>query len=187
MRKNFGVKTWLYPMPVLIVGTYDENGNADAMNAAWGGIHDTNQIGVCIDPSHKTAENLQKTGEFTVSIGTLDKVAECDYVGIVSAKDEPKKLKKANLTPEKSEFVNAPIFKELPMTLECRLISYDNSCGCAVGEIINISVDDSVLDENGKIDPAKLQPICFDPVNLNYIKLGEVVGKAFAVGKSLDK
>ena len=185
MRKNFGVKTWLYPMPVLIIGTYDENGNANIMNAAWGGIHDTNQIGVCIDPSHKTAKNLQQTKCFTVSIGVADKVVECDYVGIVSGNSGVNKIEKIGFSVEKSEFINAPIFKELPMTLECKLLSYDDSCGCAVGEIVNISVDESVLDENAKIDVAKLQPICFDPVSHSYIKLGEVVGKAFSDGKKI--
>ena len=185
MRKNFGVKTWLYPMPVLIVGTFDENNEANLMTAAWGGIHDTNQIGVCIDPSHKTAENLQKTQCFTVSIGTVDKVKECDYVGIVSWNDDPQKVKKANFTCEKSEFINAPIVKELPMTLECKLISFDSTCGCAVGEIVNISADESILDENGTIDVIKLKPICFDPVKHTYLQLGDVVGIAFEEGKKI--
>lgn len=185
MRKNFGAQTWLYPMPVLIIGTYDGNGNANIMNAAWGGIHDTNQIGVCIDPAHKTAKNLQLTKSFTVSIGVADRVVECDYVGIVSGNSGVNKIEKINFSVEKSEFVNAPIFKELPMTLECRLLSYDDTCGCAVGEIVNISADESVLDENGKVDVAKLQPICFDPAGHTYIKLGEVVGKAFSDGKRI--
>ena len=185
MRKNFGVKTWLYPMPVLIIGTYDENNEANLMTAAWGGIHDTDQIGVCIDPTHKTAENLMKTKCFTVSIGTVERVKECDYVGIVSGKDEPQKMQKVNFTCEKSEFVNAPIVKELPMTLECKLISFDSSCGCAVGEIVNISADESILSENGDIDVNKLNPICFDPVNHTYLQLGKVVGIAFEDGKKI--
>lgn len=187
MRKNFGVQTWLYPMPVLIIGTYDENGKANIMNAAWGGIHDTNQIGVCIDPSHKTAENLQKTKCFTVSIGIADKVAECDYVGIVSANYEADKVEKSTFTTQKAEFINAPIINELPMTLECKLISYDDSCGCAVADIVNISADESILNADGKIDVKKLQPICFDPVAHTYIALGEIVGKAFSEGKKLKK
>ena len=161
MRKNFGVQTWLYPMPVLIIGTYDENGNPDAMNAAWGGIHDTNQIGVCIDPSHKTAENLQLHKCFTVSIGDAAHVKECDYVGLVS------------------------VIEELPMTLECRLIRYDSSAGCAVAEIVNISADERILDENGKISVEKLRPICFDPVHHVYREMGAEVGKAFHDGLEL--
>lgn len=185
MRKNFGSQSWLYPMPVLIIGTYDKEGNCDIMNAAWGGMHDTNQIGVCIDPSHKTAENLQANGCFTVSIGTAKYVAECDFVGIVSANDDAEKFSKTEFHAEKSSFVNAPVISELPMTLECRLISYDTSAGCAVGEIVNVSADESILDANGKIDPDKFVPICYDPVNHTYRELGKVVGKAFSDGKKL--
>ena len=118
MRKNFGAQTWLYPMPVLIVGTYDENGSPDAMNAAWGGTHDTNQIGVCIDPSHKTAKNLLAKKAFTISIGDAAHVVECDFVGLVSGNKEPDKMAKSKLHTHKSEFVDAPVIDELPMTLE---------------------------------------------------------------------
>lgn len=182
MRKDFGVQTWLFPMPVLIIGTYNEDGSPNAMNAAWGGIHDTNQIGVCIDPGHKTAENLQKRGFFTVSIADAGHVIECDYVGIASGNKTPDKVKKAGFTVEKAKFADAPVFLELPMTLECKLISYDNTCGCAVGEILNVSADAEILDENGKISPAKLRPITFDPVNHTYIELGAVAGNAFKDG-----
>ena len=185
MRKNFGVQTWLYPMPVLIVGTYDEAGVPDAMNAAWGGIHDTNQIGVCIDPGHKTAKNLLAGKAFTVSIGDAAHVVECDFVGIVSANDVPDKLEKAGFHTTRSEFVDAPLTDELPMALECRLVSYDEESCRMVGEIVNVSAEESVLDENGKIDPGKLQPITFDPVNNAYLKLGEKVGNAFRDGLAL--
>ena len=139
MRKNFGAQNWLFPMPVLIVGTYDADGIPDAMNAAWGGIHDTNQLAVCIDPGHKTAANLLLKKAFTVSIGTAALTTVCDYVGIVSANDEPEKVKKAGLHAEKSAFVDAPVFAELPMALECRLVSFDPATGCTVGEIVNVS------------------------------------------------
>ena len=185
MRKNFGVKTWLYPMPVLIVGTYDENGNPDAMNAAWGGIHDTNQIGVCIDPGHKTAENLRARRCFTVAVADAAHMAECDYVGLVSAHDEPDKLRKANFHAVRSEFVDAPLIGELPMALECRLVSYDDKTGCAVGEIVNVSADEKILDAEGKIDPAKLRPLTFDPIHHFYRELGAVAGEAFKAGLKL--
>lgn len=184
MRTNFGKQTFLYPMPVLIIATYDENGNADAMNAAWGGIHDTNQIGICIDPSHKTAANLLKKKAFTVSMADAKHVVACDYVGIVSGNKEPDKLKKAGFTVSKAEFVDAPVINELGMCLECELVSYDQSAGCMVANIINVNADESVLTD-GKIDPAKLEPITYDPVNHVYRKLGEVVGKAFEDGKKL--
>lgn len=185
MRKNFGVQTWLYPMPVLIIGTYNEDDSPNAMNAAWGGIHDTNQIGVCIDPSHKTAENLKKRGFFTVSIADATHITECDFVGIVSGNDAPDKLRKANFHAHKAEFADAPVIDELAMTLECKLISYDDKAGCAVGEILNISADESILGSDGKISVEKLQPITYDPVHHTYIQLGAVVGKAFSDGLKL--
>ena len=184
MRTNFGKQTFLYPMPVLIIATYDEDGNPNAMNAAWGGIHDTNQIGICIDPSHKTAKNLLKKKAFTVSLADAAHVAACDYVGIASGNKEPDKIKKAGFTVSKSEFVDAPVINELPMCLECEMISYDSSTGCMVGNIINVNADDSILTD-GKIDPSKFRPITYDPVNHKYLALGEVVGKAFADGKIL--
>jgi len=184
MKTNFGKQTFLYPMPVLIVATYDQQGNADAMNAAWGGIHDTNQIGICIDPSHKTAENLMAKKAFTVSMADAEHVAQCDYLGIVSGNDEPEKLKKAGFTVTRSEFVDAPVINELSMCLECEVVSYDEKNGCMVGNIINVSADEKVLTD-GKIDPKKLKPITYDPVNHTYIGLGEKVGNAFKDGLQL--
>lgn len=184
MRKNFGKKTLLYPMPVLIIATYDENGNADAMNAAWGGIHDTNQVCICIAPEHKTAANLLKKKAFTVSIADSAHVAACGYVGIVSGNDVSDKLVRAGFTVSKSENVDAPIINELGMCLECELVSYDSVTGCMVGNIINVNADESVL-TNGEIDPVKLSPITYDPINHTYLKLGDVVAKAFDVGNSL--
>ena len=172
-------------MPVLIIGTYDENGVPNAMNAAWGGIHDTNQIGVCIDPSHKTAENLLAKKAFTVSIGDAAHVVECDFVGLASGNKEPDKIAKSGLHTHKAEFVDAPVIDELPMTLECRLKSYDPETGCTVGEIVNVSADERVLNGNGQIDPLKLEAITFDPVSHTYLKLGEAVGSAFRDGKKL--
>lgn len=182
MRKNFGAREWIYPMPVLIIGTYDKEGTPDAMNAAWGGINDTKKIGICLSPEHKTVKNLLEKKAFTVSIATAKYVKECDYVGLVSANEEPKKLEKVGFHTEKSEFVDAPIIKELPFTLECKLISYDEKTSQLIGEIINISIDDSILILNDKIDVKKLDPITYDSVNHNYIKLGKVAGKAFSDG-----
>ncbi len=185
MRKNFGPQCWLYPMPALIVGTFNEDGSPNAMNAAWGGIHDTNQIAVCIAPEHKTAANLQKRKCFTVSIADAAHVVECDFFGIASGNDTPDKIKKAKFHAEKAEFIDAPVFAELPMTLECELVSYDNSTGCAVANIVNVSADEKIIAANGKIDPAKFIPVCYDPVNHKYLKLGEAAGTAFKDGLSL--
>ena len=185
MRKNFGAKTWLYPMPVLIVGTYDEQGKPNAMNAAWGGIYDTNQVMVCLADDHKTTDNIKKTGAFTVSFATAKTVAPCDYVGIVSANDEPDKFAKAGFHATKSDHVNAPIIDELPMTVECKLLKF-NEDGICVGEIVNVSADERVLDANGRVDVEKLDPILYDSVTHAYRRFGEVVGQAFSDGRKLQ-
>ncbi len=185
MRKNFGAKPYTYPQPVLIIASYDENGTPDAMNAAWGGISDDTQISMCLSAGHKTVKNILKRKAFTVSMADAAHVAACDYVGIVSANAVPDKLEKAGFHTTRSEFVDAPLIDELPMALECRLVSYDEESCRMIGEIVNVSAEESVLDENGKIDPGKLQPITFDPVNNAYLKLGEKVGNAFRDGLAL--
>lgn len=186
MRKNFGVKPWFYPLPVLIVGSYDENGQADAMNAAWGGLYDANLVELCLSSGHKTTKNIKATEAFTVSFADAKNVAKCDYVGIVSANNTPDKMEKAGFTVTKSSFVNAPIIEELPMTLECRLKKVTEE-GNIIGEIVNISVDDSIFDENGQIDVDKLQPIAFDPVKNDYRVIGEKVGNAFEDGNKMEE
>ena len=185
MRKNFGAKPYTYPQPVLIIASYDENGTPDAMNAAWGGISDDTQISMCLSAGHKTVKNILKRKAFTVSMADAAHVTACDYVGIVSENNVPDKLEKAGFHTTRSEFVDAPLIDELPMTLECRLVSYDEESCRMVGEIVNVSAEESVLDKNGKIDPGKLQPITFDPVNNAYLKLGEKVGNAFRDGLAL--
>ncbi len=185
MRKSFGSKPMIYPMPVLIVGSYDENGIPDAMNAAWGGISEENEISICLSADHKTVKNILKSGAFSVSMADEEHVKECDYVGVVSANKVPDKFAKAGFTATKSELVNAPIINELPMTLECRMISYDEKASRMTGEILNVSADEKILDEDGRIDVKKLKPITFDPVNNTYIALGEKVGKAFCDGLEL--
>ncbi len=184
MRKNFGAKTWIYPMPVLIVGTYDENGTPNAMNAGWGGIYDDKKVMLSLASDHKTTDNVKKTGAFTVSFATANAVVPCDYVGIVSANDVPDKLERAGLHVTHSEFVNAPIIDELPMTLECRLVKF-NEDGICVGEIVNVSADESILGEKGIVDVEKLDPITVDPITFSYRRLGEAVGKAFSDGNKL--
>lgn len=184
MKINFGTQTFMYPMPVLIIASYGSDGTPDAMNAAWGGIHDTNQIGICLSPEHKTVKNILDRKVFSVSMADAAHVAACDYVGIVSGNKEPAKVQKAGFTVTKSEIVDAPVINELPMALECKLVSYDENCGYMVADIVNVCADESVLTD-GKIDPSKLNPITYDPVNHTYIKLGEVVGHAFQDGKSL--
>lgn len=146
-----------------------------AYNAAWGGISDDTQISMCLSPGHKTVANILARGAFTVSMADAAHVAECDYVGIESANKVPDKVEKARFHTEKAEFVDAPVILELPMAVECRLVSYDKEDCRLVGEIVNVSADETILDENGKIDP----------VNHAYLKLGEKVGNAFKDGMKL--
>lgn len=182
MRKNFGAKTYIYPQPVLIIGTYDENGKANAMNAAWGGICGADRVMVELG-SHQTTDNIAETKAFTIAIADEANVVACDYVGIASGRDVPDKMEKAGFTTVKSEFVNAPVINELPITLECELESVDK--GMYIGKIVNVSVDEKYLGEDGEPDLAKFNPITFDPVHHTYIALGDTVGKAFADGKKL--
>lgn len=184
MRKNFGKQTWIYPMPVLMIGTYDENGVPDVMNAAWGGVYDGGQIMLCLSHSHKTVKNIKLKEAFTVSFATAKTVVECDYLGIVSANDTPDKLERAGFHTVKSEFVDAPVISELPMTLECKLLKF-NEDGNVIGEIVNVCADESILDEGGKIDPSKLEAITYDGIHSTYICLGDVVGQAFVDGKKI--
>lgn len=185
MRKNFGAKPFLYPQPVLIVATYGEDGTPDAMNAAWGGISDMNRVALYLSAGHKTVKNILSRGAFTVSMADESHMAACDYLGIVSANRVPDKLERSGLHVSKSAFVDAPIIDELPMALECRLISFDKETELVLGEIVNVCADEGILNEKGLIDPAKLRPITFDPVNNAYLVLGEKVGNAFQDGKAL--
>lgn len=184
MRKNLGAKAILYPMPVLIIGSYDENGVPDAMNAAWGGISEETQISICVSEDHKTTANILSRKAFTVSIADAENVIAADYVGVVSGNNEPDKIKKAGWTIVKSENVDAPLFNELPLTLECKLISYDEESCRLVGEIVNVCADERILTD-GKVDLSKFSPITYDTVNHDYLTLGDKVGKAFSDGLKL--
>lgn len=185
MRKNFGAKPWTYPQPVFIIATYGEDGTPDAMNAAWGGISDDTQLSICLGSNHKTTANILARKAFTVSMATAAQLVPCDYVGIASGNTVPDKLARTGWHTTRSEFVDAPLIDELPMAVECRLVSYDPDSCRLVGEIVNVSADDSVLDGSGKIDPDKLQPIIFDPIHNAYRKLGEKAGNAFHDGAAL--
>lgn len=184
MRINLGEKPYIFPMPVLIIGTYDENGVPNAMNAAWGMACDMNKVAITLTASHKTMKNILKTGDFTVAMADIDNVVACDYVGIVSGNSTRDKMEKTGFTITKSEFVNAPIINELPLTLECELESYDTESEILIGVIKNVSADERILTD-GKIDLTKFRPITYDSANHNYIALGEIVGHAFSDGKKL--
>ena len=186
MRKNFGVKPIVYPMPVFILSTYGEGDVPNAMNAAWGGITEENEITICVSADHKTTENFLKRGAFSVSMATADFVTQCDYVGIESGNKVEDKLERCGLHTVRSELVDAPIILELPMALECTVKSYDSETCRLVGEIVNVSCDEEYLTD-GKIDPDKLRPITYDSANHTYRVIGEVVGKAFSDGLRFKK
>ena len=186
MRKDFGKQPLLFPMPVLIIGTYDESGEPNAMNAAWGSIYDMSQVTVSL-ADHVSTRNIRRNKAFTISLGTKDTLEICDFVGIVSKAKDPDKMKKTGLKAFKSEHVNAPMFEQFPVTLECELISLDGEMGeggTLVGEIVNVSIDEKVL-TNGKVDLKKLGAIAYDPFTHHYVACDEVVGNAFKDGQKL--
>ena len=185
MRKDFGARALTYPQPVYMIGSFDENNHPDLMNAAWGGISDTMEISLCLDKKHKTVQNILEKGAFTVSIADEAHVVACDYVGIVSGHKEPDKFQKAGFTYTPSSKVEAPIINELPICLECRLKDYDMETEIMKGEIVNVSVDEKVLDDKGRVDVSKVKPITFDPFNNQYVALGAVAGQAFKDGLKL--
>ncbi len=185
MRKNFGPKPAIYPMPVLIIGTYGENGVPNAMNAAWGGISEEDEISICISADHKTTANLLARGAFTVSIPAVENTVAADYVGVVSGNKVPDKVERAGLHAEPSPLVDAPLFAELKLALECKLRSYDPETCHLVGEIVNVSADEEILGEDGKVDLEKFRPITYDSFHHTYRVVGEVVGRAFSDGLSL--
>ncbi len=181
MRKNLGSKINFLPLPVLMIGTYDKDGKANVMNAAWGGIHDYGKISIILS-KHKTTENLELKKAFTVGFATKKTEAISDYFGVVSGNKEDK-VAKAGVHVTKSSFVDAPIIEEYPLTLECKVDSYID--GELIGTVVNCSVDEEYLDENGNIDVDKMEIITFDMTSNTYRVLGEVVGKAFEDGLKL--
>ena len=183
MRRNFGPKPMMYPMPVLIIGTYNEDGTPNAMNAAWGGIADTEIISICL-AKHRTTDNIFARKAFTVSMATAETVAAADYVGLVSGEKVADKVAKAGWHGVKSEFVDAPLFEELPFALECEFISRDESTGLVLGKIVNVCAKEEIITD-GKVDLGKFHPITYDPSGHGYYTLGEKVGNAFSDGKAL--
>ena len=184
MKKDFGSKPWFVPLPVLIIGTYNEDGTPDAMNAAWGGLYDSRHVVLCLSGGRRTTHNIQNRKAFTVSFADAAHVKQADYVGLVSANDVPDKLARAGWRTTPSAYVDAPLIDALPMALECRLVKV-NEDGNIIGEIVNVCAEERVLDEQGVIDTEKLEAICFDPMQSAYRKLGQRVGTAFADGNAL--
>ena len=185
--KSFGQKAWMLPQPVLIIGTYNSDGTPNAMNAAWGGQWDGKEIMISMG-SHATTENLARCGEFTVAFATKDTMVAADYVGIVSARKDPAKMQRTGWSATKAENVNAPVFTDFPMTMECRIlrkIDESEEGYYIVAEIVNILVDEAYIGEDGKPDVEKMQLITYEPIHHGYVELGKRVGNAFADGKTL--
>lgn len=185
--KSFGQKAWVLPQPVLIIGTYNSDGTPNAMNAAWGGQWDSKEIMISMGV-HATTENLARCNEFTVAFATKDTMVASDFVGIVSAKNDPQKMQKTGWQIVKAENVNAPVFTNFPMTLECRIlrkIDETEEGYYIVAEIVNVLVDEKYLATDGKPDVESMQLIAYDPVHHGYMLVGERIGNAFADGKKL--
>ncbi len=185
MRKDLTANAYIYPLPVLIIGTYNEDGTPNAMNAAWGTVCDTKRISICLAFDHKTTQNILRDKCFTVAMADQDNVIPADYVGIVSGNDEKNKMKKTGWTVVKGAKVNAPIFEQLPLALECKLVKFDRQTEVCIGEVVNVSVDEKILNEKGKITLDKFKPICYDCGEHGYYTLGEKVGSAFKDGKKI--
>ena len=177
-----GNKSTITPEGVFIIGTYDENGIPNAMNAAWGMQSDMGEITLML-AKHKTTENFEKTGAFTVAFGTADTVVISDYFGVESGKNV-NKIEKAGCHVHRSAHVNAPIIEEYPLTLECKVRKWDPSTGYLIGEIVASQADESIMTD-GKVDLSKLRPIIFDPSFNAYRVVGEIVGKAFSDGMKI--
>ncbi len=187
MRKDLGPKPALYPMPVLMVATYDENGVVDVMNAAWGMICDMDKISLNLTETHKTVQNLKKTGAFTVSLADVKNIKAADFFGIASGNTMADKFERSGLTAVKSDKVNAPIIEEFPVTMECELaeiIETDNVY-TIVGKIVNVSAQEEILDEKGRVDIEKSGILMFDQFKAGYYVTGEKVGQAWSSGKEL--
>ena len=189
MKKNLGVLQAVYPMPVLMVAAYDENGKTNVMNAAWGMICAMDKIALFIDEDHKTTQNLLKTKAFTVAQADREHMDVADFFGIATGNKMDDKFERTGYHAVKSEHVNAPIVEEFPVVMECELAEVINTENmyAIVGKIINVAAEESVLDEQGKVDPTKLNALIFDQFRHGYYVSGEQVGKAWNAGAALMK
>ena len=188
MRKNIKTTEAIFPMPVLMVATYNEDGSIDVMNAAWGMMIDRSTVALNLTKTHKTVKNIKERKAFTVSIADAKHVVEADYLGIVSANNAPNKFENTKLTAVKSENVDAPIINEFPICMECEFIEYqDSEYGAGViGKVVNVTADENVM-HGENVDISKVNAIAFDPYTHGYYRIGERVGEAFQDGMELRK
>lgn len=186
MRKNIKTTEAIFPMPVLMIATYNEDGTIDVMNAAWGTMLDRNYIVLNLTETHKTVKNIKMRKAFTVSIADANHVKEADYFGVVSGNNTKDKFENSKLTATKSEIVDAPIINEFPICMECEFIEYqDDKYGCGVvGKVVNVSALESVMNGDN-VDISLVNAIAFDPYTHGYYKVTERVGNAFKDGLEL--
>ena len=185
--KNFKAEPWVLPQPVAIIGTYDEDGTPNAMNAAWVGQWDFHKVMISMG-NHQTTQNLNRCGEFTIAFATEETLVEADFVGVVSGKKEHDKIAKSGLNAVKADNVNAPRYTNFPMTMECRIEKKLDESATGyyiIADIVNVTVDEKFLAEDGRPDVEKMKLITFDPIHNTYIALGKTVGKAFHDGLKL--
>ena len=189
MRKNLGPQPALFPMPVLMVAAYDEQGTVNVMNAAWGMISDMDKVTLFIDEDHKTTQNIHAVKAFTVSLADEAHVAEADFFGIATGNKMPDKFQRTGFHAVKSEFVNAPIIEEFPVCMECQLLEVIQTehTHAIVGRIVNASADEAVVGEKNKVDPEKVHALIFDQFRNGYYAVGEQVAKAWNAGAGLMK
>lgn len=189
MLKDLGVKPYLFPMPVLMIATYCDDGSVDVMNMAWGGICDENMVALNISESHKTSQNIKNRMAFTLSIADIDHIEAADFFGIATGNKMNDKFERSGLHAEKSSRVDAPVITDFPITLECKVkeLQHSDSGFRVVGEIINVLADEKVLDEKGMVDPIKLNAFVFDQFQSGYYAIGEKVGQAWKTGANLMK
>lgn len=187
--KDLGVRPCMFPMPVGMIATYNEDGTVDVMNMAWGGICSENLVALNLDEDHMTSKNIKRTQAFTLAIPDAAHVVEADYFGIASCNDTPDKFARSGLTAERSTRVDAPVVREFPVTLECRVAEIQHGIEGfrVVGEIVNILAHESVLDGDGNVDPVRMDPIMYDPFQQGYYAIGRKVGQAWDTGMKLTK
>lgn len=188
MRKKMNITEGIFPMPVLMVATYNEDGSVNVMNAAWGTMQERGRVALNLTETHKTVKNIKARGAFTVSIADAAHVVEADYFGVESGNNVLNKFENSGLTASKSERLDAPVINEFPLCLECEFIEYQNGpYGCGViGNVVNVTADESVM-VDGKIDMSLVNAIAFDPYTHGYYKVAERVGEAFKDGLGLKK
>ena len=183
MKKNLKPLPGIFPMPVLMIGTYNEDGSVDVLNAACGMAQEMTQLKLCLTESHKTVKNMKRTGYCTVSLATEKYMAESDYLGLVSANNVTDKFEKTGLHSVKSENVDAPVIQEYPICMECKVLGFEED-GTLV-EVVNVLADEEYFDENGKLKLDEMGILAYDPYGYGYYKVGNKVGQAFSEGKKL--